>query len=64
MYYYPESERWSMSGARKSNTLFEAVPALGAISAHGTGRAKLMPVGFEHPGFELVVGRSSPGLFH
>jgi hypothetical protein len=41
---------------RKGNTLFEAVPALGTVSAHGAGRAKLMPVGFEHAGFELGEG--------
>lgn len=41
---------------RRGNTLFEAVPALGAVSAQGAGRAKLMPVGFEHAGFELGEG--------
>jgi hypothetical protein len=45
-----------MAGVPKTNTLLQAVPALGSISAQGAGRAKLMPVGFEHPGFELVDG--------
>jgi len=45
-----------MSPLRKGDTLFDAVPAIGAISAHGTGTAKLMPVGFDHPGFVLAEG--------
>jgi hypothetical protein len=45
-----------MAGLRKNKTLFEAVPALGAISAHGAGKAKMMPVGFDHPGFVLLEG--------
>jgi hypothetical protein len=45
-----------MAGLKKGSTLFDVVPALGAISAHGAGTAKLMPEGFEHPGFELSEG--------
>jgi len=50
-----------MAGLRPGKTLFEAVPALGAISAHGGGVAKLLPVGFEHPPLELVEGLSRIG---
>ena len=57
-----------MSGARRANTLFEAVPALGAVSAQGSGRAKLIAVGSDHPGFELAEGVSrfgrDPGQCH
>jgi len=45
-----------MAGLRSGKTLFEAVPALGAISAQGGGAAKLMPDGFDHPGLELIQG--------
>lgn len=45
-----------MAGLKKGSTLFDVVPALGAISAHGAGTAKLMPEGFEHPGFDLSEG--------
>jgi hypothetical protein len=50
-----------MTELRKNKTLFEAVPALGAISAHSIGKAKMMPVGFEHPGFVLVDGANRIG---
>jgi pSer/pThr/pTyr-binding forkhead associated (FHA) protein len=50
-----------MAGLRAGKTLFEAVPALGAVSAHGGGAAKLMPVGFDHPGLELLEGINKIG---
>ncbi len=50
-----------MSTLRKSGTLFDAVPALGAVSTHGSGIAKLVPVGFAHPGFELAEGTNKLG---
>jgi pSer/pThr/pTyr-binding forkhead associated (FHA) protein len=50
-----------MAGLRAGKTLFEAVPALGAVSAHGGGAAKLMPVGFDHPGLELIEGINKIG---
>lgn len=50
-----------MSGLYHSNTLFGAVPALGAISSPNNGTAKLMPIGFEHPGFELMEGTNRIG---
>jgi len=50
-----------MPGLRPGKTLFEVVPALGAISAHGGAVAKLMPVGFDHPGLTLVEGLNRIG---
>jgi pSer/pThr/pTyr-binding forkhead associated (FHA) protein len=50
-----------MAGLRAGKTLFEAVPALGAISALGGAFAKLLPVGFEHPAVELVEGVNRVG---
>jgi hypothetical protein len=50
-----------MSTLRKDGTLFDAVPALGAVSAHGPGTAKLVPLGFAHPGFALAEGVNKLG---
>jgi len=54
-------EELKMAGLRAGKTLFEAVPALGAISAVGGVFAKLLPVGFEHPAVELVEGVNRVG---
>lgn len=50
-----------MAAIQRSKTLFEAVPALGTISAHGSGMARLVPVDFEHPGIELAEGVNRVG---
>jgi hypothetical protein len=50
-----------MGKFRQSKTLFEAVPAIGAVSAQGVGVAMLVPVGFEHPGITLREGQNRIG---
>lgn len=45
-----------MAGSRRRKSLFEEVPALGAISASGAGSARLVAVTIDHPGFTLVEG--------
>ncbi len=50
-----------MSSIRQGGTLFEVVPALGKITSHGAGTARLMAVDSEQPGITLKEGLNRLG---